>query len=89
MYLHLGQNVVVRTSTVIGIFDIENTSLGKITRQYLAKAQKAERVINVSADLPKSFIVCQEKQGVFVYLSQISPATLRKRTSFLEGLSNL
>ncbi|MDD3193943.1 MAG: DUF370 domain-containing protein [Oscillospiraceae bacterium] len=89
MYLHLGQNVVVRTATVIGIFDIENTSMSKLTRHYLAQAEKNGRVINVSMELPKSFIVCEEDQKIVVYISQISPATLRKRTGFLAEIANL
>ena len=40
LYLHLGQNVVVRTDTIIGIFDIENTSMSRLTRHYLAQAEK-------------------------------------------------
>lgn len=89
MYLHLGQNVVVRTATVIGIFDIENTSMSKLTRHYLTQAQKAGRVVNVSPELPKSFVVCGENEKITVYISQISPATLRKRTGFMEELTNL
>ena len=53
MYLHLGQSVVVRTATIIGIFDIENTSMSRLTRHYLAQAEKNGRVINVSPELPK------------------------------------
>ena len=45
LYLHLGQNVVVRTDTIIGIFDIENTSMSRLTRHYLAQAEKKEKVI--------------------------------------------
>lgn len=89
MYLHLGQNVVVRTATIIGIFDIENTSMSRLTRHYLAQAEKNGRVVNVSLELPKSFIVCEDHKKVTVYISQISPATLRKRTGFVAGISNL
>ena len=89
MYLHLGQNVVVRTATIIGIFDIENTSMSRLTRHYLAQAKKNGRVVNVSLELPKSFIVCEDRKKVTVYISQISPATLRKRTGFMAGISNL
>lgn len=89
MYLHLGQNVVVRTASVVGIFDIENTSMSRLTRFYLAQAEKNGRVVNVSPELPKSFIVCEENKKITVYISQISPATLRKRTGFMSELSNL
>ena len=83
MYLHLGQDQVVCTRDIIGIFDLENTSTAKHTRQYLAAVQKKGKVVSVSQELPKSFIICREKEGQRVYLSQISTATLKKRCFFL------
>ena len=79
MYLHLGGDVVVRSSDIIGIFDIENTSVSKLTKEYLGEQEKRHRVITVSPELPKSFIVCRERDGITVYISQISCSTLRKR----------
>lgn len=79
MYLYLGQDTVVRSNDIIGIFDLENTSINKITKHFLSTAQKSGRIVEVTQELPKSFIVC-EKAGIkTVYLSQISPATLKKR----------
>ena len=44
----------------------------------------------MSLELPKSFVVCRDETGrLTVYISQISTATLLKRTGFVEGLSNL
>ncbi len=81
MYLHLGQNTVITHDEIIGIFDLDSTTVAKKTRDYLAKAQKEGRVREVSFELPKSFIVCREKDGRnIVYLSQISTSTLLKRT---------
>ena len=77
MYLHLGQNTV------------ENSSLGKSTRRYLSEAEKQGKVVNVSMELPKSFVVCEEREGTKVYISQISSATLRKRTGYIEEISNI
>lgn len=89
MYLYLGQDTVVNTSDVIGIFDIDNTSVSRYTKAYLTAAQKNGQVIAVSADIPKSFILCENKGDVKVYLSQISPATLKKRTGYVKDLANL
>ena len=58
MYLHLGQNVVVPEASVVGVFDLDNTTSSHITRKFLSDAEKAGHVINVSDDLPKSFVVC-------------------------------
>lgn len=79
MYLHLGMDTVVPTRDIIGIFDMENTTVSKLTRQFLADAQKGGRVVNVTPELPKSFIVCLHGKEETVYISQISAATLRGR----------
>ena len=79
MYLHIGGDYVVRKSEIVGILDIENTSISKITRDYLAGAEKGGRVINVSDDLPKSFIITKSDEGIKVYISPISSVTLSRR----------
>ena len=80
MYLHLGQSVVVPEATVLGIFDMDNTTNSHITRKYLSDAEKSGCVINVSDELPKSFVVCEENKAVNIYLSQLSSQTLLKRS---------
>lgn len=79
MYLHLGGDVVLRVNDIIGIFDIEHTSVSKGTRTFLAKAQKAGIVETVSDELPKSFVVASDGEKSVVYITQISSATLRRR----------
>ena len=54
MYLHLGQDTVVRSREVVGIFDLENTTISKLTKEFLTQAEKQGRVRNVSYELPKS-----------------------------------
>ncbi len=79
MYLHLGEDTAVRAEGIIGIFDIENTSVSKHTKEFLAAAGKSGSVKNVSYDMPKSFIICSENKSSTVYISPISAATLKKR----------
>ncbi len=81
MYLHLGQNTVITLNEIVGIFDLDNTTVSKKTRNYLSSAEKKGNVNVVSTELPKSFIVCSNKEEKNkVYLSQISTSTLLKRT---------
>lgn len=80
MYLHLGKNVVVAKSDIVAVFDLDNASQSHLTRAYLAQSEKRSQVINVSDDLPKSFVVCQTNGRQTVYLSQLNPATLSKRS---------
>ena len=90
MYLHLGQDTVVRMSDVIGIFDLDTATISRATRNYLAQATKEGEVINVTYELPKSFVVCiDQKKNRRVYISQISSATLLKRAGYIEDISNV
>jgi hypothetical protein len=86
VYLYLGQSTVISTKEVIGIFDLDNASTSRLTKAFLAGAQKSGKIIEVSDELPKSFAVCEKNGETRVYLSQISPATLKKRTGFLKEL---
>ena len=79
MYLHIGNDFIVKTSSVVGVFDLETTTINNHTRVFLAKAEKSGQVINVSEEMPKSFIVCEDKEDIRVYISHISSTTLLKR----------
>lgn len=79
MYLHLGQSVVVPDSEILGIFDLDNSSYSHLTRKFLERAEREGRVVNVSEELPKSFVLCQSRDGPKLYISQLSTATLLKR----------
>ena len=81
MYLHLGQNVVVPFRAVLGVFDLDNASFSHRTRAFLERAEKEGRVVNISADLPRSFVLCGEgRHGPpLIYLSPLSPAALLRR----------
>ena len=81
MYLHVGQNTVIRTGEIIGIFDMETSTLSQTTRQVLARAEKEGKVVNVSMEMPKSFLLCQNEKGEMTcYITQISTTTLLKRS---------
>ena len=82
MYIHLGRDTMIRMDEVIGIFDLDTSTIAKNTRDYLSRAEKAGDVVNVAVDLPKTFVVVKNPKrptGQTVYLSQISSAKLLKR----------
>ncbi len=88
MYLHLGNDTIIRTDDLIGIFDLESSTLSHRTREYLSKAEKSGRVINVSAELPKSFVLCRENDEERIYICQLSPVTLIKRASQINNTAD-
>ena len=79
MYLHLGRDIVVNLNDVIGIFDMDNTTVARSSREFLTRVQERGNVIDVTDELPKSYIVVQNGYETKVYISSISPATLLKR----------
>lgn len=79
MYLQLGQNSVIRTENIIGIFDLDNTTVQKSTRDYLSQAEKKKDVIYVSYDLPKAFIVSEKNNKREVFITHLATSTLFKR----------
>lgn len=81
MYIHIGQDSVVIDSEIIGIFDMENTTVMKSTVDYLVKAEKDGEVRNVAPfELPKSFVVCLTPKGRRVHISPVSVGTVLKRS---------
>lgn len=75
MYIYLGGDTAISTKDIIGVFDMDTSTVNKATRDYLTKAEKEKRVIYVNYELPKSFIVCKDK----IYVCPLNTATILKR----------
>ena len=85
MYIHLGNNQMLRTDEIIGIFDLDTATVSKRTRDFLNKAEKRGQVTYTGYELPKSFIIPAKTKGENkVYLSQLSSGTLLKRSENIE-----
>ena len=79
MYINIGGDMAVRDRSIIGIFDLDGTSLSKKTMEYLKTAEDNGGLISVTEDIPKSFLVTEEYGMERVYFTQLSAATLEKR----------
>ena len=80
MYLHAGNNKIIREKDIIGIFDADNSTVSSITRKYLTDAGKNGLVISAKDEIPKSFILYKEKGKYMICFSQISTTALLGRT---------
>ena len=79
-YLHIGMNVMLEDRRIIGIFDLDNTSTSRRTREFLEGAEREGVVQSACEDIPRSFVVCDHpSHRQIVYLSQINSQTLGKR----------
>ena len=78
MYLSIGNDMAVRDRSIIGIFDLDNTSTSRRTREFLEKNEQEGQVVPCD-DLPKSFVLTTEYGMDRVYLTSLTAATLEKR----------
>ena len=78
MYLSIGNDMAVREKSIIGIFDMDNTSTSKRTREFLSKSEKEGNVVPCD-DLPKAFVLTAEYGMERIYLTALSAAMLEKR----------
>ena len=87
MYLHAGQDFIVNTREIIGVFDLDtSTDAGqkpKLTDELFRRAQHEGAVVDISGAMPKSFILT-DFSGETVYISQLSTAALKRRAERLE-----
>ncbi len=79
MYYHLGQDVVTTDRDVIGVFDLDTSTVAKDTRVFLERAQRGGDITDVCDDIPKAFVLCHSSGRSRIYITQVSSATLRKR----------
>ncbi len=82
IYLHIGNNYSVDIRDIIGIFDMDNTTVTNTTKKLLDKAEREKRLFLATYELPKTFIITSKK----IYISQLSANTLKKRIENGGGL---
>ena len=76
MYLHAGRDTVIRSKSIVAVFDLDYASQNKDTLDFLKRAEKEKRLINVTDELPKAFILTEDNK---VYLTQLSSQTIMGR----------
>lgn len=80
MYVHAGNNRLIRTREIVGIFDMDNATIAPTTRDYLRNAEKNGKMITIKEEIPKSFVItASNKNEDRVYVSQISTSALAGR----------
>ncbi|MBO5164239.1 MAG: DUF370 domain-containing protein [Ruminococcus sp.] len=75
MYIHIGNNYSVDVREIIGIFDMDNTTVTGCTKKLLDRAEKEKKLFLATYELPKTFILTSKK----IYISQLAASTLKKR----------
>ena len=87
MYLHIGGDHIVRTKDIIGIFNLERTSVSEDTKNFLRSAAAQGHEVSCTEDMPRSFIVTFDRSDLDekVHISRISSASLEKRLTIIRN----
>ncbi len=78
LYVHVGNDRIIKKKHIIGIFDMDTATIAEETKKFLNTAQREGRIILTTYELPKSFILTDDDM---VTLSQLSTASLAGRVS--------
>ena len=79
MFLHIGNGKSIRKKSIIGIFDLDTSTVSQITKNYVNKMQKKGLIDYGDSDLPRSFVVYDNGKEVRASLSRISTSGLKIR----------
>lgn len=88
IYLHAGNNKLIREKEIIGIFDMDTATVSNVTRKYLNNAEKKGEVMNLCDEIPKAFLLCGKKGKFKIFISQLSTSTLQKRIHGSKSFKN-
>ena len=79
MYLRISNDCIVPKEEIIGIFDMDNTTVSRQGRNFLPNAERIGAIINTADDLPRSYVVTVRGDSERVYLSSLSSKILTSR----------
>ncbi len=81
IFLHVGHSKSVRARDIVGIFDMDTSTVSRVTKNFLNTSQKKGEVENTTTEIPKSFIlVCKRKERKpKTVISQLAVNTLTER----------
>ena len=81
IFLHVGHSNSVKTRDIVGIFDMDTSTVSRVTKNFLSASQKRGEVENTTTEIPKSFILtCKRKERKpKTVISQFNTTTLSLR----------
>ncbi len=83
MFINCGKDTLLYKKNIVGIFDLDSSSHESDTKMFLSKAEKDGRLEVCGNDLPKAFVVTNErgKKEDKIYLTTLSSASLAGRNN--------
>ena len=68
MYLHIGAGRMIRSSSIIGCFDLDGRVSSEVTKAFLKNEQRRGRTSSAGEDLPRAFVLTDDGV-IFTHIS--------------------
>ncbi len=80
-FLHAGNKLSIVSKDIVGIFDMDTSTVSKVTKNFLNKSQSKGEIEIATTEIPKSFIlICKRKERKpKTVISQFNTTTLCQR----------
>lgn len=85
MFIHLGEDVVIRSQDVIAIIDRQLLKSSTIMNEFVNGQRESKQIIDISGNDVKSVVVTRDQ----VYFSPLSSLTLKRRASMISELDRI
>ena len=76
MFIHLGDDILIKSSEVIAIFDFNLIGEDDTNRLFIDRCLEEKKLVDVGEKSTKSIIITSH----YIYFSPFSPSTLKKRS---------
>ena len=60
MFIHITKEKSLRQKDVIGIFDLDTSTVSAVTKSFLSAAEKNNKTVGINI-LPKSFVLAEDQ----------------------------
>ena len=68
MFIHISKEKFIRQKEIIGVFDLDTSTVAGVTKSFLSKAEKNGQTVSTNV-LPNSFVLTGDGEGNKIYFS--------------------
>ncbi len=80
MFVNPGNDISIKKTEIIGIFNMDTATVSPVTKDFLKNAEKELKVVYAGKRMPESFVVADNGISESVYISSFTADTLVNRT---------
>ena len=79
MYVHIGSNRMIRSTDIVGAFDLDGEITTADTKRFLRRIESEGHAELAGDDLPRSFVLTSDKSGDGVIYTRLTTQAVAQR----------